>query len=222
MEENKTQTVEMTAEELARYNSFKEAEQKAAAKAKAKEEREVYTQLVDEEIESALPVLLEMSEGISSVKKKVLENFDQILTMKAEVLKRVKEDQGSHHFTHSDGKQRIIIGRHACDGWKDTVNDGVAIVKDACLDLINDDVTKALVNQMLRMISRDSAGNLKASKALQLRKMASDLNNERLNEGITIIEEAYIPSFSKVYIYAERKDDKSGAWVRVPLSMTEA
>ena len=74
----------------------------------------------------------------------------------------------------------------------------------------------------MRLVARDSAGNLKASKALQLRKLANDLNNDRLNEGITIIEEAYIPSFSKTYIYAEVRDEKTGAWKQIPLSMTES
>ena len=142
--------------------------------------------------------------------------------MKADVLRRVKEDQKSHTFTTSDGTRRIIIGRHQCDGWKDTVNDGVAIVKEACLSLIKDDTTRALVNQMMRLLSRDAAGNLKANKALQLRKLANELNDERLNEGITIIEEAYIPQLSKTYIYAEYKDEKSGAWKQIPLGMTEA
>ncbi|MEG1886273.1 MAG: DUF3164 family protein [Muribaculaceae bacterium] len=222
MDENKTTTVQMTADEVAKYEQFKASQAKKEATEQAKRNRETYASMVDDEVTSALPVLQELSADISSVKGKVLENFAAILTMKAEVLNRVKDDQKSHTFTHSDGTRRITIGRHCCDGWKDTVNDGVAIVKESCLELIKDDTTRALVNQMMRLLSRDSAGNLKASKALQLRKLANELNNERLSEGITIIEEAYIPSFSKTFIYAEIKDEKSGAWKTVPLGMTEA
>lgn len=222
MDENKTTIVQMTAEEVARYEEFKASQAKKKATEQAKRNRETYASMVDDEVTSALPVLQELSADISSVKGKVLENFAAILTMKAEVLNRVKDDQKSHTFTHSDGTKRITIGRHCCDGWKDTVNDGVAIVKESCLELIKDDTTRALVNQMMRLLSRDSAGNLKASKALQLRKLANELNNERLSEGIAIIEEAYIPSFSKTFIYAEIKDEKSGAWKTVPLGMTEA
>lgn len=222
MDENKTTTVQMTADEAAKYEQFKASQAKKEATEQAKRNRETYASMVDDEVTSALPVLQELSADISSVKGKVLENFAAILTMKAEVLNRVKDDQKSHTFTHSDGTRRITIGRHCCDGWKDTVNDGVAIVKESCLELIKDDTTRALVNQMMRLLSRDSAGNLKASKALQLRKLANELNNERLSEGITIIEEAYIPSFSKTFIYAEIKDEKSGAWKTVPLGMTEA
>lgn len=219
---NETKTVQMTAEEAAQYEAFKAAQAKKAETEQAKKDREVYSRLVDEEIDRALPMLQELSGSISATKRSVEENFRQILDMKADVLKRTKDGQKSHTFTNSEGTKRITIGRRCCDGWKDTVNDGIAIVTEACLALIKDDTTRALVNQIMRLVSRDAAGNLKATKALQLRKLANDLNNERLNEGITIIEEAYIPSFTRTFIYAEFKDEKTGAWKSVPLGMTEA
>lgn len=219
---NETKTVQMTAEEAAQYEAFKAAQTKKAEAEQAKKDREVYGRLVDEEIDRALPMLQELSGSISATKRTVEENFRQILDMKADVLKRTKDGQKSHTFTNSEGTKRITIGRRCCDGWKDTVNDGIAIVTEACLALIKDDTTRALVNQIMRLVSRDAAGNLKATKALQLRKLANDLNNERLNEGITIIEEAYIPSFTRTFIYAEFKDEKTGAWKSVPLGMTEA
>lgn len=219
---NETRTVTMTAEEAAQFAAYQAEKTRKEAAAKAKEARETYAKMVDDEVITAIPMLKELSNDISRVKGQVLDNFQTILQMKSEVMKRVKEDQRSHTFTTSDGNARIIIGRHACDGWKDTVNDGIAIVKEACLSLIKDDTTRALVNQIMRLVARDAAGNLKATKALQLRKLANDLNNDRLNEGITIIEEAYIPSFSKTYIYAEVRDEKTGAWKQIPLGMTEA
>lgn len=222
MEQNVTKAVMMTAEEAAQFAAYKADKARKEAAEKARADREAYSKMVDEEVVSTIPVLRELSSDISSVKTAVLENFQTILKMKSDVLKRGKEDQRSHTFTTSDGKARITIGRHACDGWKDTVNDGVAIVKEACLSLIKDETTRALVNQIMRLLSRDSAGNLKASKALQLRKLANDLGSDRLNEGITIIEEAYIPSFSKTYIYAEVREEKTGAWKPIPLGMTEA
>ena len=222
MNNSETRTVQMTAEEAAQYEAFKAAQAKKAEAEQAKKDREVYGQMVDEEIERALPMLQKLSGSISTTKRTIEENFRQILDMKADVLKRTKDGQKSHTFTNSEGTKRITIGRRCCDGWKDTVNDGIAIVKDACLALIKDDTTRALVNQIMRLLSRDAAGNLKASKALQLRKLANDLNNEQLNEGITIIEEAYIPSFTRTFIYAEFKDEKTGAWTPVPLGMTEA
>jgi len=107
------------------------------------------------------------------------------------------------------------------DGWRDTVEDGIAIVKEAVMGLIKDDETKAMINQIMRLIARDQNGNLKASKVLQLDTLAEELHNERLNEGIAIIKESYIPNLSKTYIRAEWKDD-NGVWRYVPLGMTEA
>lgn len=219
---NETKTVIMTADEAAQFAAYKAEIAKKEAAEKARNDRETYSKMVDEEVLTAIPMLEELSKDIASVKTAVLENFKAVLQMKAEVLNRVREDQKSHTFTTSDGQARITIGRHACDAWKDTVNDGIAIVKEACLALIKDDTTRALVNQIMRLIARDSAGNLKAAKALQLRKLAADLNNEKLNEGIAIIEEAYIPSFSRTYIYAEVRDEKTNGWRQIPLGMTES
>lgn len=221
MSNNETKTVHMTAEEAAQYEAFKAEQEKKAAAEKAKKDRETYGQLVDEEIEQAIPMLQELSGDIATVKGKVIDNFRQILDMKAGVLKRVKDGQKSHTFTNSDGNKRITIGRCVVDGWRDTVEDGIAIVKDSVIGLIKDDETKALVNQIMRLIARDQAGNLKANKVLQLDKLAAELNNDRLNEGIAIIKEAHIPNFSKTYIRAEFQDE-NGVWRYIPLGMTEA
>ena len=221
MNNNETKTVHMTAEEAAQYEAFKAEQEKKAAAEKAKKDRETYGQLVDEEIEQAIPMLQELSGDIRTVKEKVIDNFRQILDMKAGVLKRVKDGQKSHTFTNSDGNKRITIGRCVVDGWRDTVEDGIAIVKDSVIGLIKDDETKALVNQIMRLIARDQAGNLKANKVLQLDKLAAELNNDRLNEGIAIIKEAHIPNFSKTYIRAEFQDE-NGVWRYIPLGMTEA
>lgn len=221
MNNNETKTVHMTAEEAAQYEAFKAEQEKKAAAEKAKKDRETYGQLVDEEIEQAIPMLQELSGDIATVKGKVIDNFRQILDMKAGVLKRVKDGQKSHTFTNSDGNKRITIGRCVVDGWRDTVEDGIAIVKDSVIGLIKDDETKALVNQIMRLIARDQAGNLKANKVLQLDKLAAELNNDRLNEGIAIIKEAHIPNFSKTYIRAEFQDE-NGVWRYIPLGMTEA
>lgn len=70
-------------------------------------------------------------------------------------------------------------------------------------------------------MSRDMKGNLKASKVIQLRCTAEDLGNERLLEGVRIIEESYRPELSKQYIRAEYKNEDN-AWVTVPLGMTES
>lgn len=219
--ENEVKTVQMTAEEAAQYEAFKAEQEKKAAAEKAKKDRQTYSQMVDEEIELAIPMLRVLSGDIRTVKERVIVNFQQILDMKAEVLKRTKDGQKSHTFTNSEGNKRITIGRCVVDGWRDTVEDGIAIVKESVIGLIKDDETKALVNQIMRLVARDQAGNLKANKVLQLDKLAAELNNERLNEGIAIIKEAHIPNFSKTYVRAEYQDE-NGQWRYIPLGMTEA
>ena len=222
MEENNKTTVEMTAEQFAEFQAFQEQQARKAAEAKKKADRQTYDELVDAAIEEAFPRLQNVSDALKMTKKTVRDNFETILAMKRDVLNLTKEKQRSHTWTHSNGKVRITIGAHKCDGWKDTVTDGVQMVKDACMDLIKDDTTRALVNQILALMSPDKDGNLKAAKALQLRKLADELHNDRISEGVQIIEEAYIPSLSKTYIYGEVKDEKTGAWKSIPLGMTEA
>lgn len=168
MNDNEVKTVQMTAEEAAQYAAFKAEQERKAAADKARKDREVYGQMVDEEIEQAIPMLRELSGDIRTVKEQVLDNFRQILDMKADVLKRTKDGQKSHTFTNSTGDKRITIGRCVVDGWRDTVEDGIAIVKEAVMGLIKDDETKAMINQIMRLIARDQNGNLKASKVLQL------------------------------------------------------
>ena len=158
MNDNEVKTVQMTAEEAAQYAAFKAEQERKAAADKARKDRKVYGQMVDEEIEQALPMLRELSGDIRTVKEQVLDNFRQILDMKADVLKRTKDGQKSHTFTNSTGDKRITIGRCVVDGWRDTVEDGIAIVKEAVMGLIKDDETKAMINQIMRLIARDQNG----------------------------------------------------------------
>jgi Protein of unknown function (DUF3164). len=220
MEEIK-QKVEMSAEELAEFERYKEEKVRREGKARAKENWEVYARMVDEEIARSIPELQQISGKIREAKERVLDNFKALLEMKGDVLGKIKDGQKSHTFTNSEGDMRITIGRCYTDGWRDTVDDGIAMVKEAVLALVKDPATKALVDQILRLLSRDKEGNLKANKVLQLDRLAADLNNERLNEGITIIKEAHLPTLTKTYIRAEYKDD-DGGWHYIPLGMTEA
>lgn len=222
MEENNKQTVEMTAEEMAEYRAFQKAKAKKEAEVKAKAEREEYKKLVDEEIEHSIPVLLGISEQIKDSKQKVMDNFKTILEMKSDLFKtKVKDDQRSHTFTNSEGNKRITLGVYVTDGYRDTVEDGIAIVKEYIASLANDDKTLALVNMVFRLLARDAKGTLKASRIVQLRKVAQDTGDERFLEGVRIIEESYQPEVSKQFIRAEIKNE-NGMWKPIPLGMTES
>ena len=222
MEENKTTTVEMTAEEQAQFAAFKREQEKKAAEAKAQAERESYKNLVDEEIERSIPVLLNISEQIKDGKQEVLDNFKTILDMKGELFKtKVKDDQRSHTFTNSEGNKRITLGVYVTDGYRDTMEDGVTIVKEYISSLANDEKTQALVSMVLKLLARDAKGTLKASRIIQLRKIAEEMGAEEMLRGVKIIEEAYQPAISKQFIRAEIKTE-SGMWKPIPLGMTES
>ena len=127
MEEMKQTTVVMTAEEKAEFEAFQREKAKKAAEEKAKNDREMYKQMVDEEIANSIPVLLGISEQIKASKQTVMDNFKTILEMKADLFKtKVKDDQRSHTFTNSEGDKRITLGVYVTDGYRDTVEDGIA------------------------------------------------------------------------------------------------
>lgn len=220
MEEKKT--IEMTAAEAAAFAEFKAQKEKEQAKENAKKEREQYKIMVDAQIEGTIPVLLALSNDLKDTKSQIIEEFKTIISLKTDVLKATKDDQRSHTFTNTDGNKRITLGVYVVDGYRDTVEEGIGIVKEYIESLAGDDAkTKSLVSMVLRLLARDAKGTLKASRVLQLRKMADDSGNERFIEGVQIIEEAYQPAISKQFIKAEVKNDV-GAWVAVPLGMTEA
>jgi len=218
-EENKV-SVEMTAEERAQFEAFRKKEERRAAEEKARADREMYKQMVDDEIENSIPVLLTISENIKQSKQQVLENFKTILELKASLFKTVRDDQKSHTFTNSEGTRRITLGVYVTDGYRDTVEDGIAIVKEYIESLAKDEKTKALVSMVLRLLSRDAKGTLKASRIVQLRKVAEQTGDDRFLEGVRIIEESYQPEVSKQFIRAEQKD-ANGMWRTIPLGMTE-
>lgn len=222
MEEKSKQTVFMTEEEKAEFEAFQQAKARKAAEEKAKADREMYRQMVDEEIENSIPVLLGISEEIKESKQKVLDNFKAILAMKSDLFKtKMRNDQRSHTFTNSAGDKRITLGVYVTDGYRDTVEDGIAIVKEYIASLANDEKTQALVNMVFRLLSRDAKGTLKASRIVQLRKVAEDTGDARFMEGVRIIEESYQPEVSKQFIRAEMKD-RNGMWRPIPLGMTES
>ena len=221
MEEVK-QTVELTAEEMAALKEFQAEKQRKAAEEKRKQDREAYAQLVDDTINVAMPRLLHMSEQLSVEKREIREMFNEAIAMKSELFGLREEGQQSHTFTTTNGTARIRVGYYVIDSYRDTVNEGIAMVRNYIEGLAKDDESRALVNAVMRLLAKDQKGTLKASRVLQLRKMAQDSGNEQFLEGVRIIEEAYQPQVSKQFIRADVRDEKTGEWKAVPLGMTEA
>ncbi len=210
----------MSAEERKEFEAFKAEREKKRREEERKQQRQQYAVLVDEEIAATIPKLREVSEMLKKAKDDIFGNFETILKMKSEIIGTSSDEQYSHTFTNSDSTLRIILGVNCIDGYRDTVEDGIAMVKKYIESLAKDEATKSLVNAVLRLLSRDGQGNIKASRVLQLRKMAEDSGNEKFLEGVRIIEESYQPTVTKKYIRAQYKDDK-GAWRYIPLGMTD-
>lgn len=223
MEEKKTM-VEMTEAQRAAFERFQEAEARKAAEARAKEMRENYLTMVDKEIEELMPELISVSKNIAAAKRKAYDEFRTIIELKEELFKLKKGkalEVQSHTFTNQAGTMRITLGAYQVDNYRDTAEVGIAIVKEYISSLAKDEESKALVDMVLKLLAKDAKGTLKASRIIQLRKLADKSGNERFIEGVRVIEEAYEPIPSKTYIKAEVKGE-NGEWRNVPLGMTEA
>lgn len=206
----------MTAEEKATLKKqILEEEVKEKAERKAKVED--YKTLVDETVIKAMEKVKGVSNQITTVKKEVFDDFKSILELKAE-LYGVKENQQSHTFTTTDGKISITLGYRMLDSFDDTVHAGIEKVKNYIYKTVQEENTHLLeiVNLLLK---KDKNGNLKASRVMELEKIAGNINDVELTEGVQIIKEAWKPQRSKTFIEAYYKDE-NGNKINIPLSMT--
>lgn len=225
MEEKRQTTVTMTDAEMAEFKAFQEAKKAEEAKNAAKQMREDYREMVDDAIESMMPGLRMVSEQLANYKKKVFDEFSAIIEMKNEMFKMQKGedlDNQSHTFTNSKGTMKIILGHYVTDGYLDTADTGIAKVQEYIQSLASDEKSQALVKMVMKLLAKDAKGTLKASRIIQLRRMAEESGSAEFIEGVKIIEEAYQPQTSRTFLKAYIKDDKTGAWVQLPLGMTEA
>ncbi len=211
----------MTAEEMAEFEAFRKAQAEKRAKEERKQNLETYNKMVDEQVEMTIPELWSLSEQLATVKDAVFGNFKALLDMKSDVMKMTKDGQRSHTFTSSDGTKRIELGCYNLDNYKDTVNDGIALIKSYISGLAKDEETQSLVEMVLKLLSKDQKGNLKASRVLQLRALADKSGNAQFKEGVEIIMDAYDPIPSKQFVRAWIKGEQ-GEWLSIPLSITDA
>ena len=216
-----TVKVEMTPEEFARYKQAMEEQSRRDEAQRAKEEREAYRSLASTTVDELFPKLEEASTALTGLKREVYDAFARVIETKKEVMGTQAKDQRSHSFLSEDGKKRIIVGYYQRDGWDETVEDGIAKVKDYISSLAGDEETRKLVTIILDLLSRDGKGNLKADKVLQLDKYAASIQDARFSEGVAIIKEAYRPVRTKDFVRAQTKNDMGG-WDDLPLGMTEA
>jgi hypothetical protein len=195
-------------------------EQEMAERRKREEDIQAYKALVDESVKNAFPILAGVSEKLAKNKAEIRDKFNKAILMKSE-LYGLKDLQRSHTFTDADGQLRVTLGCYTIDNYDDTVEAGIQIVREYLSSLAKDPESKLLVDTIMKLMSKDQKGTLKASRVLQLQQLADKTGDKRFLEGVQIIKDAYRPIESKTYVKAEYKDE-TGTWRNLPLGMTEA
>ncbi|MDR0700472.1 MAG: DUF3164 family protein [Tannerella sp.] len=208
---------ELTKEEKAALLEELEAERKADA-ARVAAERETYKNLVDSTVREQVKRLRDVSRLILEAKSEVFEAFETVKSLKSE-LYGVRDSQQTHSFTTADGTLSITIGNRVNEGWDDTVNTGITKVQTFLQTLAKDDNSAALVETVMRLLARDRKGNLKASKVLELDKLAAKVGDAEFLDGIRIIKDAYRPVPTCQFVEVSMKDGH-GVWKNLPLSMS--
>ena len=226
--ETTKQAVEMTAEEFAAFQAFKAEQAKKEAEARIEALRDSYSDKSESFIKRTIKKLTPLSESIKKKKSEVLDEFSALQNLKTELLEiDGKEMPKSHTFTNKAGDKRVTIGVYETDGYDDTVEEGIAIVKSYIEGLAKDNGSQQLVKMVLSLLARNSAGSLKASRVVRLHKLADESGDPRFIEGVRIIEAAYRPVISRTYIRCEVRtiDPETqviGDWAAIPLGMTES
>lgn len=211
--------VTMTPDERAEYEEFRAQKAREREEAARKAQREEYARLVDDEVAAAVDQLKELSEQMTTIKKTIFDNFDTIIKMKREVMSLCKPDgQYTHTFTSSDSKCRITLGNRMVDDYRDTVEDGIAMVKDYITSLAKDEDSAQLVGLIMSLLERNKSGALQPSRVIRLRQLADKRQDPRLLEGVKIIEDSYQPYASSTFVQAEIKG--ATGWMTIPLNIS--
>ncbi|MGV4494518.1 DUF3164 family protein [Ornithobacterium rhinotracheale] len=199
----------LTTEELAA--ELKRREQEKAG------ERKAYKDLVNQELPQIAESLKELSEKLSQIKLFAFESLKALLDLKCNAY-GVKDTQQSHTFSDDKGNT-ITYGFRIIDGWDDTVTAGIDKVREFIASLAKDEATGKLVHAVNQLLKKDAKGNLKASRVLELTKLAEDFNNDNFTDAVNIIRQAYKPQRSAFFVEASQTDAQ-GKKINIPLSIS--
>lgn len=193
-------------------------QQQKAEGEKVTKARNGYKDLVNKKVPSLFVLLQDSSQSLAKSKKAVYKELQSLVAKKSEVYDR-EQDQTSHTFTTADGIS-ITIGYRMMDGWDDTVTVGLQKVHDYINSFGKDRNSKALVKTILTLLAKDSTGNLKASRVLQLKKMAAETKNKGFIDAVQIIQDAYRPKKTKQFVTC-RYTEKDGSVKELPLNISD-
>lgn len=207
---------QMTAAERAALREQLEAQERADSQ-KRQESIDAYKKMVDEFCQDVFGRMKKVSDLMRAEKERVFAGADLLIEQK-EALFKVKQDRHSNQFTTSDGKYTVALGYRTNDGWDDTVNEGIAKVKEYLATLAATEEGAQAVSIILKLLTKDKKGNLKASSMIQLEQEAAKNGNPLFIEGVQIIRDAYRPVDSCQFISVSYKDD-NGVKHTLPLSL---
>lgn len=206
----------MTAAERAALKAQLEAEERADSQ-KRQESIDAYKQMVDEFCQDVFGRLKRVSDQMRAEKERVFFAAELLIEQK-EKLYNTKQDRHSNQFTTSDSKITVALGYRTNDGWDDTVNVGIAKVKEYLQSLAATEEGARAVGIIMKLLTKDKKGNLKASAMIQLEQEAAKLGDPLFIEGVQIIRDAYRPVDSCQFISVSFKDDNGVKHV-LPLSL---
>lgn len=207
----------LSKEEKARLKAQLEAEEKAE-RARIEQERQNYKELVDQVVCSCVKKLQVLSSEMQRLKNEIFQEFDSVIKTKEELF-NTKTDRRTNTFSTSDGRMTLTIGNRVNEGWDDTVEVGISMVKRFLNTMAKDENSAALVETVMSLLAKDRKGALKANKVLELEKLANKTGDKDFIEAIKIIRDAYRPVPTCQFIEVEQKDEEGKA-ERLPLSMS--
>jgi hypothetical protein len=204
----------LTPEQMA--DLMKQMQQIAAEKKESeRRERESYRTIVNQTVAEQYRKLEQISSTLSIVKADVYRQFAAVIELKQE-LYGAKSKQQSHTFTDDEGRS-ITIGWRTIDSFNDTLDMGIALIRDYITTLAIDENTSQLVDMINQLLKKDAKGNLKPSRILDLRNMAEKIDNETFSKGVDIVIQSYTPARSVIFVEASSTDAQQ---VKQPVALS--
>lgn len=207
----------LSVEERAALKAQLDAEERAERN-RVEQERETYKQLVDATVKTSVTKLQSLSAEMMRIKQEVFNEFGTVINLKNELFK-VKSGRQTDTFTTSDSRMSLTLGNRVNEGWDDTVEAGIDMVKEYIKTMAKDENSANLVDTVMSLLAKDRKGALKANKVLELEKLAIKSKDARFLEGINIIKAAYRPEPTCEFIQVKMRDEQGNA-EQLPLSLS--
>lgn len=206
----------MSAAELKAALKKKQADEKAA-KTNAKKS---YDQMRDSFLETTFAKMFELSQAQHEFKNEAVKLGLEVHDKMYEAYGREKREGIDHYsLVSSDGLRRVSIERkHICE-YDETVEVGIALVREVLRDKFAERSKKAY-RMLESVLMKNKKGDYDEAMVAKLRKHAEEVDNDpRFTEALDIISKAYRPTGStQLYLRAHRKETADGRWIDIPMN----